>query len=278
MPLGTNNKDGEQSPSYAPIEIEVFPAVPVAELESNIRDNAESGFPFLLNTKHGPKRDPLAIVGGGPSLNAVIHELREFRHIMVCGTAHDYIIEKGFTPTYSVFCDQGPDIHAFRQKRQADCHYLLATQCDPSLIEHLKDCRISLWDMDGWVDEKVFEGRGRVNGGSTAAMRAPALAHILGYRDLHIFGVDSSFEDNRDRHAYAYEDERERSPSIGCRINGRKFQTSMEFLAQAKDFQKILENFGHLHAITVHGDSLIADIWKDMKEKSERVFNREKAA
>ncbi len=273
-----NEKDGEQSPSYTPIEIETYPAVPVEELETNIRVNASLGIPFLLDRKFELRDEPIAIVGGGPSLKQTMGALREFKQVMVCGTAHDHLVSNGIKPTYSVFCDQGPDLHAFRQKLQSDCTYLLATQCDQSLVNHLMDCDLLLWDIEGWVDEKVFSGRPRIAGGSTAAMRALSLAQVLGFRDLHIFGVDSSFEDNRDRHAYDYEDEREASPALMCRLNGRTFRTSLPFLAQAQDFQYILQNYGHLFSATVHGDSLLGDVWKDLKNKHDAVFNQRKAA
>ncbi len=264
--------------TFAPIEIETESAIPVAELEANIRLNASRGIPFLLNEKFPERNDRLAIVAGGSSLRETIHELRDFKYIMVVGTAHDHLIEQGFNPDYSVFCDSGPDLHAFRRKLQKNCIYLMATQCDETLVTHLADCDVRLWDMEGWVNPDVFDGRPRIAGGSTAALRAPSLAYVLGFRDLHMFGLDSSFADTHKRHAYQYDDVSEIQPGLTCRINGRRFQTSMQMLAQAKDFQKILEGYSHLFSITVHGDSLIGDIWKDFRAKHDRVFNREKAA
>lgn len=263
-------ENGASAPFFSPIEVQAIPEVPADRLEANIRHNAANKVPFLP-TKATNSGGRLAIVAGGPSLNKTIDELRSFEHIMVCGTSHDHVIAKGIVPTYGVICDQAPWKQYLTTPRLG-CTYLLATQCDPIIFDHLNDFDCLKWDMDGWVDEKVFEGRARVNGGSTTVMRAPALGSLLGFDDFHFFGVDSSFEDNRERHAYAYEDEREISPGITVRINGKFFRTSLQFLQQARDFQTLVSEFGHLFSVTVHGDGLLRAVWDDMRMKSDKVF------
>lgn len=267
----TLEKGGEQSPSFAPIEIAVIPEVPASELERNIRLNAANSVPFLLGRPHLKKSEPLAIVGGGPSLKQTVGELRKFKNIMVCGTAHDYVVNQGIHPTYAVICDQAPWTHYLRRP-WGKCTYLLATQCHPDIFEHLDGFPCLKWDMDGWADEAVFEGRKRVNGGTTAAMRAPALGLILGFDDFHFFGVDSSFEDDRDRHAYAYEDESLTSPATMARINGRMFRTTLTWIQQARDFQILVSTFGHMFSVTVHGESLMQATWQDMRDKHDKLF------
>lgn len=262
--------------AFAPIDLVTVSDVPVETLEAHIRANSVRGIPFLMDRPFDLKNEPIALVGGGPSLQSTIHELREFKHVMVCGSAFDHVVGLGLKPEYAVFCDQEADMIGY--SNLTNCIYLIATQCNPAVVDHFAGHDIRMWDMDGWVDEKTFEGRPRIAGGSTAALRAMSLAFVLGYRDIHLFGVDSSFDDDRGRHAYDYPDEREKVPSIVCRINGRKFRTSLPFLAQAKDFQTVLQSFGHLFAVTVHGDSLLGDVWKDFMSRHDAVFNREKAA
>lgn len=216
-------------------------------------------------------------MAGGPSLNDTIGELRQFRNIMVCGSAHDHIVSLGIKPTYSVFCDAGSAIPFFKRK-QKDCTYLLATQCDPALFDHLSDCQITMWDLNGFVDASEFNGRGRINGGTTAALRAPSLALVLGFSDFHLFGVDSSFDNDVGRHAYDYEDETEGAPFVYAKVNERVFLTTKQFIAQAQDFQQICTNYGTMFSVKVYGDSLMAEVWKDMRSKTLALFNREKSA
>jgi len=262
-------ESGDSSPLFSPIEIEALPALSLGRLEQTIRLNSRNAVPFLLDRKYPKQTEPLAIVAGGPSLNRTLDKLRTFKHVMACGTAHDYLIRQHIDPTYTVLCDSEPHNLAHPSKA---CTYLVATQCDPVEFERLADFTCLKWDMDGWVDKSAFEGRSRVNGGSTTAMRAPALGLILGFDNFHFFGVDSSFEDNRERHAYGYGDERESSPAITARINGKLFQTSLQWIQQAKDFQTLVSMYGHLFSVTVHGDGLLKAAWDDMRAKADLVF------
>lgn len=238
----------------------------------NIRANSKRPLPFL--TQQTEKSEPLAIVGGGPTLKHTISELREFSGtILVCSSAHDYLISQGITPDYAVFCDAMPSPQWLKLKR-SDCTYLLATQCDESLFEHLSDCPIVMWHVNAELPEEVFGGRGRIEGGCTAALRSIALGMVLGYTDLHFFGVDSSFEDEK----FAYPDDTDPHEMLEAKINGRIFKTTLPLIAQAQDLQRICTNYGHMFSVTVHGDSLFADVWKDMRAKTDALFKREKAA
>lgn len=270
MDGGTITQSGQ--PLWGPIDIEVQSNFPVEILEANIRANAKRDLPFVVSWGFPITDEPLAIVGGGPSLNSHLDELRKFKHVMVCGSAHDHLIAKGIKPEFAVFCDAMPS-PPFFDRKTPDCTYLLATQCDGSLFDHLSDCTVWMWDIDGCVDSKVFEKRGRINGGSTAAMRAPALGMVLGFRDFHFFGVDSSFEDEN-RHAYEYTDESDILPTIDAQINGRTFRTTKQFIAQAQDLQKILTHCGHLFSVKVYGDTLLGAVWKDMRAKADLLMER----
>jgi len=277
MADGHDRLGGDTSPSGEPIKLEIHPNFEPDILEDNIRANASRDLPWLLKQKFEKRNEPLAIVAGGPSLKHTLPELRKFKHVMVCGSAHDFLVSRGVWPTYAVFCD-GMVNPPFYHRADPRCIYLLATQCDGSLFDHLAGHNILMWDCDGGVNPEVFERRGRINGGSTAALRAPALGLVLGYSDFHFFGVDSSFEDEDDRHAYGYQDESELLPARLAEINGRIFKTTNQFVAQAQDFQNILTHCGTMFSVTVYGDTLLAAVWHDMKAKTEALFKREKAA
>jgi hypothetical protein len=261
----------------ADCELELECAIPAEQVEEHIRINARSGKPFLLDNKYELRDEPLAIVAGGPSLSLTIDRLRYFRNVMVCGTAHDHVISQGIYPTYAVHCDQAADLHAFQSKRN-QCVYLIGTNVNPDLVKHLSDCQVYLWDMESgdWFDKKVFDGRKLIVGGSTAATRAISLGMVLGFRDFHMFGVDSCFEDNRNRHAYDYCDERETIPAVFCKVNGRRFQSSLQFVQQARDLQTMLKFFGHLFTLEVHGDSLSRDVVEDAKKNLTPFWNTRK--
>lgn len=256
---------------WEPAIISVWPNFQES-LEANIRANSKRSLPFL--TQQTEKSEPLAIVGGGPTLKYTIDKLREFKGaVLVCSSAHDHLLKQGVIPDYAVFCDAMPSPQWLELKRP-DCTYLLATQCHPSVFDHLSDCRVMMWDVAGELPEELFEGRGRIAGGCTAAMRSIALGMVLGYTDLHFFGVDSSFEDEK----FAYPDDTDNNEILEAKINGRVFKTTLPLIAQAQDLQNLCTNYGHMFSVTVHGDSLFADVWKDMRAKTDALINREKAA
>lgn len=271
---------------FAEIEIEVELAVPPEQVAKHVQINVDLGRPFLLDNKYDLRDEPLAIVAGGPSLKSTIKELRDFKYVMTCGTAHDHVVRQGIKPSFAIYCDcvAGESDLASFQLKQPDCQYLISTNVDPVMAEHLSDCPVLFWDAEDSVNVSVIKGRKQIRGGSTAATRAPALGMVLGFTEFHLFGVDSCFEDNRERHAYDYADERLSAPAITAKINGRKFQTSLQFLQQARDFQTLLTHYGHTFTMEVHGDSLMRDACLDAQEKlgafwrTRQALNREKAA
>lgn len=257
---------------WEPAVISIWPNFQES-LEANIRANSKRPLRFL--SQQTEKSEPLAIVGGGPTLKHTIKELREFDGaVLVCSSAHDHLISQGVFPDYAVFCDAMPSPVWLSNKQKGSCTYLIATQCDASLFEHLSDCHVIMWHVNADLPEEVFGGRGRIPGGCTAALRAIALGMVLGHTDLHFFGVDSSFEDEK----FAYPDDTDTHEVIDAQINGRVFKTTLPLIAQAQDLQRLCTNYGHLFSVTVHGDSLFADVWKDMRAKTDALINREKAA
>lgn len=269
----SETQTGGTSPVWEPAVVSVWPNFQES-LVGNIIANSKLSYPFLTEIKHLKKSRPLAIVGGGPSLKSTIDDLRAFKgDVLVCSSAHDHVISQGVAPNYTVFCDAMPSPQWFTLP-QAGCTYLLATQCHPTLFTQLSGHRIVMWHVAGDYPNEIFEGRGQIPGGCTAALRAIALGMVLGYEDLHFFGVDSSFEDDK----FAYPDDTDTNEIYDAELNGRVFKTTLPLIAQAQDLQRLCENYGHLFSVTVHGDSLFADVWKDMRAKTDALINRERAA
>jgi hypothetical protein len=233
-------------------------ATPGAKVRANIASARARGLPRLHQlTDYGKfKGVPLAIVAGGPSLDSTLDELRALDcPIMVCGSAHDAVMERGFVPQYAAFCDAHVSTADFIRHADHRCTYLVASGCDPIVFDHLKDHRVVLWhnnqgDMDCLGDEAPFA----INGGCTITLRAISIAIMLGYMDLHFFGLDSSFKDKQ----YAYEGNPDAEIIINARAGDRVFLTQPCWLAQATHFAEMYRNMSHLFTPTVHGDGLIA--------------------
>lgn len=242
-------------------------AIDIPVVESHIRQNIARLLPRLTDhAEFGQWKDgaPIAIVGGGPSLPVTFDELRKFSTIMACGSVHDFLIDNGIMPTYAVACEPNPNpgdtVIDFIRKPRKSCEYLMASSCPPDTFEKLSDYDVTLWHLDGGVDESVFNGELVMGGGCTVTLRAIPICFALGYQNLHFFGFDSSFHDSD--HAYPAGDH-DLGKSHRVRVGGeqgREFRTTWAWVAQAEQFQDIIrENRTKIQA-TVHGDGMIAEI------------------
>ena len=188
------------------LQFKALACVEEAVLRRNLAHAAH--FPRAQPGKH---EYPVAVCGGGPSLNEHLSEIAAWPGDVwaINGTA-DYLLDRGIACT--LFC-----VDALVEKTTA-ARRLLATCCNPALfaghVETFACCE---------------HEEGGVPGGSTAAGRTPALALRLGYPGAVYFGCDSSFDgcDHVDRD--------EKLPDVMViRANGRDFKTYPEFSMQAE--------------------------------------------
>jgi hypothetical protein len=276
--LNHNVEAGATAPAFTLLEgpCETRYSLPMEEVEDQIRTNVRRDVPRLhhkIDYGKSKRGRPLAIVGGGPSLRQTMDQLREFEDIMVVGSAHDFIVNHGFTPKYAVVCsarnDEGESPKDFIKYPRYYCEYLLASCCHPSLFDALANQNVTLWNSAGRVDNEVFNGEPFITGGSTVTLRAINVAIVLGYYDMHFFGFDSCFESVEDNHAYDAGSNSIEHEIIKVRVGhpetGREFLTHTAWLIQAQHFQEVMQFTGHLFNPTIHGDGLIAEIMKHRK-------------
>jgi hypothetical protein len=261
----TIEKDaGAQAPVFRPMEVKVTSSFPAEDvLEKNIAINMANDWPrFHLRDDYGKsksKNRPLAICAGGPSLKQFIGKIYEdFSDVMVCGSAHDFVVMNGIDPTYSVQLDGAPVAKSFFTLRVPGTQYLMASQCDPVMFEGLDRSQVFMWHCAGPTDK--FE-EPAIGGGCTTTLRAINLAIMLGYHDLHFFGFDSCFEDVNNQHAYDYEEWGSNLTEFLVNVDdGKPFKCNALFLAQAQQFQEMCKNFGHMFDPNVYGNGLIAEM------------------
>jgi hypothetical protein len=170
--------------------------------------------------ERGVHEHPVAVCGGGPSLDAHLDELRAWPgDIWAVNWTADYLLDRGIDCTMLTVDPLITETTAAKR--------LIATCCDPRLFTGDVRCfAISEYEEDG------------VPGGSTTAGRAPTLALRLGYPGAVFFGCDSSFED-RD-----HVDRNEQLPdALLIEANGRVFKTYPELSMQAEALSALLREF-----------------------------------
>lgn len=163
--------------------------------------------------KAGPERR-LAVIGGGPSIAAHVDELRGWKgDIWAVNGTVNWCIDNGIDAAFYTI-DASPAENwtcpLTRIKRA-----VLSVECAPSLIHALQGAAIELLP--------------KAEAGPTSAAGATIHALDSGYREIHLFGCESSFGD--ETHAY---DTHPVIDWIIVEIGGRRFRTKPEFTQQAE--------------------------------------------
>jgi uncharacterized Rossmann fold enzyme len=247
---------------WLPLVIHGALANSVEDISANIESALMRDYiPFneLIGTKSGA----VAIVGSGPSLKENWHKLKKFKgDIIACNSACKFLLENGVVPQYMMCFDADPLIMQF-VVRDTRITYLFASRCPPEAFNRIEGCKLVCWHAAG--DEKIqdiLEANNRMEpmviGGSAAVTRAMVLALPMGYKTIHIYGVDSSFANGETHISKSTTNERH----MAVKCNGRIFSTAPWMTQQAEDFKHLIPKFSNFEGIKyiVHGDGLIPHI------------------
>lgn len=200
------------------------------------------------------------IVGGGASINGLVDELAWRKSIgqkiiALNGTAK-WLCDHNIIPDYHVILDARPENANFIT--DCGCKHLIASVCDAELFNRAGD-NVMLWHpLVTGIQDYLPKDReyALVGGGSTVGLKTMALAHIIGFEEIHLYGFDSCYH-GEDGHAYPQElNKNERV--IDIEIAGRAFKAAAWMVTQAEEFQVLaMDLVASGRVITVHGDGLI---------------------
>jgi hypothetical protein len=181
-------------------ELETCCVIDVAGRAANLQSSLARGRPWARKQQaHGGK---LAIVGSGPSARQRLETLRQWPgEIWAINGAYNYLCGEAIVPDGFVGVDPLPGLAEYVAHGQPQTKFYIAATCDPAVLDRLNGHSVCLWFPQ---DEESSYPRGCVDRRwrTGALTRAPFLAYLLGWRDITLFGADSSFEDGR----YCYGD------------------------------------------------------------------------
>lgn len=180
-------------------EIESTCVVSEENCTSNLRNSLSLDLPHCREL---PERaDKLAVVAAGPSVPDFLDEIHTFEHVWAINGAYGYLIDQGIMPTGVVLADPLPTLAGYFAKADKRTTFYASGLCDSSVFEALSGFDVQLWFP---VQDAVpaLKNCPTISGGTTAVTRAPFLAKFLGFRDVTLFGVDSSYDQGR----YCYPD------------------------------------------------------------------------
>ena len=230
---------------------------------ANVRANRSKGLNELSSIAEA--HDGWAvIVGGGPSMADHLDEInlrQSCGHtIFAMNGACAKLNWHGITPDYQTFLDARP--HNVKLINQAK-GYLVASQVDPSVVDAIHG-PITLFHP--YLDDLVEGDKEAVliGGGTTSGLTIMALAYAMGFRNIALYGYDSSEREGK-IHAYEQAETEVESRRIEAVAGGKHFVTSLVMYKQAELFPDFAYGMAELGCtIHVHGDGLLPTIAKEM--------------
>ncbi len=259
-------------------DVESHMATSVEVVEANIVSALKRDLPeveYLPEFGKSKGQLPFAIAGGGPSIKYTVDELRNFRTILAAGSSHDWLVEHKVYPNYCLILDPDPIAANYLQNPIPTCNYLVASCCDKKVFDVLEGYPVTRWHCGGpsveffveaWKDAGIVDKDGKkpiIGGGCTCGLRSISMGILLGYKNMHLFGLDSNldFNDNS-HHAYDFVDPINEhlgdviEMRLGDPYSGRRFRVAKYMLAQLYGFKDLISKYGHHFNVTVHGDSI----------------------
>ena len=243
------------------------------EVVANIRASERRGLRQIHELPDWREAMPVALVGGGPSLQDTLPELRRFYHVMACGSVYDFLIDQGIVPRWCVVCDPDPVMANYLRLANRSTTFLVASQCDEAVFRVLEDCNVAIWHCGGdketnesiWNTERTMV----VGGGTTVATRAMIIAMCFGFTRMNLFGMDTCVR-NGVTHAYTVGEPIGDLYPIRIGLDGQDFMMAKYHVAQLRDFKLVLKLYGHRMGFTVHGDGALAELMRLGSETAQR--------
>lgn len=183
-------------------ELDMYSNTPDEQVVKNVEAALARGLPELAVLP--ATQIPLCIVGGGPSLRADVEQIKarwkNGQHVWALNGTHDFLLGNGIVPHAAWCLDSQPDNVRFYRNPNRLIRYYIASRCDPLVFDALRGFNITLWHDASCKD--IAPAQVIIGGFGTIGIKAMAAAFVLGYRELHLFGYDSSYADDLSHHAY----------------------------------------------------------------------------
>lgn len=244
---------------------------------SNVRENLRHGYAKFA--ERPAKERPIAICGSGPSLSDTLEQIRAMQKrgtfILALNGVGKYLSQQGIKPDALAMVDPRPDNADFVEEAWAPEAWL-ASQCAPAVVAKAESVgmRVVLWHpgVPGIKAHIPAVDTVRMGGGYTIGLCAMSCAFVEGFRELHLFGFDSS---HREEKGHAFRQDRNADDElVDAVIDSRLFTCSTTMAAQASlflEFSSHLLNDGcELH---VHGEGLLPTMWRvEQRKKQTRIL------
>jgi len=243
------------------------------ELYDNMQKNFARQIPDLYAITQS-RTGPVAILAGGPSVDEQAGEIKRLADsgvpVMAIARMYPWCAMHGIKPEYVVSLDCMDEQEKGFVLLQPGVTYLLAAVTRPAIVERVKREKIYIFDSrDDVYVQKLRREAGYtvcsvVNGGGSVAVLSISLAFNLGFRELHVFGMDLMTRSLEQTHATGIAGESVEVRPLPVTIKGEDIQTTgpwLEFARQTLDLLSAAHNDGILDSVKFYGESLINKMW-----------------
>jgi SAM-dependent methyltransferase len=244
-------------------------------LYDNMRRNFALKPPDIHSIRES-RTGPIAIVGGGPSIDGQVDKLVELQAagvpVIAIARMYPWLLKHGIRPDYVVSLDCMEEQEKGFALLCSETTHLMASVTRPEIVERIQKFGAPIYLFDSRDDRKIKDLRRQagyevctvINSGGTVVITCMSIAFVLGYTDLHIFGFDCMIPNPEHTHAEGIAGESVEQLPYVVTINGESVVTTpsfLEFARQSLDLFSVAHEEGILKSVKVYGDSLITRMW-----------------
>lgn len=251
------------------------------QILENVRTNCERDLPWMGRWHDEGKT--AVLVCGGPSAKAHVGAIRAHQKrgakIISVNNALGFLLSKKVTPSAHIMLDARPENAAFVADAPHETTYFLASQVHPKTFEALAGHNVVVWHNGFGTNEELTdilrpwwdEGPKQkpiilVPGGGTVGLRALWMLYYAGFKTIHVYGMDSSYDDDGSHHAYAQalnDNEDTMTVSMGNKL----YKCARWMVRQGEEFRETWRDLAERGVtIHVHGRGLIPDMASHLRK------------
>lgn len=252
-------------PRLFPIEFIPGCNTPADVTRAQLQINVERDLPWL---EIEPLKDrALVIVAGGPSLKDRWPEIKTHKDadILALNNSYAFLQDHGITPNYFMLLDARAENIEFLRCATPETSHYIAAQCHPDVFDSLDGYDTHLYltvmpdtlELVSHIDKPKVQIAGTVG---TVGIKALSLAYALGYRELHLYGYDSSYADD-EHHAFR-QTLNDHANTLEVYLNGKKYITTPTLAQQASEFCSLVSGMVRHYGfdIELHCNGLLPDV------------------
>lgn len=230
-------------------------------LYENIRINSRRPGKWLEAQE---AHDGIAVLcGSGPSLADMLDNIRIWREagakIFAMNGAAKFLNDNGILADYQVIIDAREETAQLVGPAK---EHLFGSQVHPACWDKAPDARV--WHLQIENIEDHFpdyqDGYCLIGGAASVGNTATCLAYAMGYRNLQIYGYDSSHRNDK---GHAFDQPMNAGdPCCFVKFGGKDYLASLTMKLQAEKFQDTARELISIGcSISVHGSGLLPDMF-----------------